>query len=65
MNRYQLTDTITGEILDISPLSRPPRRTQYNRPVRRRANNWRQVDGQTAVLLSALAVLVAAVSLAI
>ena len=65
MNRHVLTDTLTGEIIDLNPLARPPRRTRYNRPVRRRTTKWRKVDSQTAVLLSALAVLVAAASLAI
>lgn len=33
--RYGHTETKTGEILDLSRLSRPPKRTRYNRPVRR------------------------------
>lgn len=30
-----IVDTRTGEILDLTRLSRPPKRTRYNRPVRR------------------------------
>lgn len=33
--RYGATNTKTGEILDLSRLSRPPKRTRHNRPVQR------------------------------
>lgn len=53
-----VTNSKGGEMtpLDLSPLTRPARRTKHNRPVRhyRQRYYWRQVDIESLVLVNLL-----------